>query len=222
MKTSTTAKFAVLYMAILFSGAAQANIVGLGQITLTGNFTLDHNFDFNNPDATPYGTFGTLMVQSTTGIFVPYVAGGDTLSMNTPLVYVSSGSDPIVLPNGKIVFGSLPAPMQWSIGGFTINTLWDVITGDDIAGQDVTGLGDLSGNGFDPSAYGSGAILSWHFTAPPYDISNFHMDITGPITLQIGVGYDNGHVPETGATVRLLCMGLFGLFCTRRLVPLQR
>lgn len=215
------AKIVVLSVAMVLSGVAQANIIELGQINLTGNFTLNHNFDFNNASASPFGTFGTLTAQSATGIFVPYVVSGDMLTMNTPSMYVSSGLTPVVLPNGDVLFGSLAAPMQWSIGGFTINTLWDLITGADFAGRNCFGIGDLSGNGYDPSAYPVYPLLIWNFTAPPYDISNFQTDITGPITLQIAVRYDNGHVPDTGATLSFLAVSLFGLFCTRRLVLLS-
>ena len=107
--------------------------------------------------------------------------------------------------------------MVWSIGGYTINTQDIGITGAD-SGRTGGGIADLSGNGFDPSAYGLGAVTAWSFIAPPYDISNFHMDITGPITLGIGVAYDNGHVPETGATLDLFCVSLLGLLCARRFV----
>jgi hypothetical protein len=192
----------------------QAKIIELGEIDLTGNFTLNHNFDFNNASASPFGTFGTLTAQSATGIFVPYVVSGDTLTMNTPFMYVSSGVTPVVLPNGDVVFGSLAAPMQWSIGGFTINTLWDVITGPD-SGRNSSGIGDLSGNGYDPSAYPVYPLLTWDFTAPPYDINNFPTDITGPINMTIEVAFDNGVVPETGNSLALLALALTALAATK-------
>jgi hypothetical protein len=112
--------------------------------------------------------------------------------------------------------------MIWSIGGFTINTQKVLVTGADFAGRSCLGITDLSGNGFDPNDYPPfGAFSFWGFIAPPYDISNFHEDITGPITLKIAVGYDNGHVPDTGATLSFLTVSLFGLLCTRRLVLLS-
>ena len=202
MKTTTAVKICVLNVAILLSGAAQANFIELGYVTLTGNFTLNHKYNFNQPTAFPFGTFGTLTVQNATGIFAPHVSGGDILGMNTPFM-----------------FGAITPldTMIWSIGGYTVNTQDIGITGAD-SGRTGSGIADLSGNGFDPSVYGLGAVTAWSFIAPPYDISNFHMDITGPITLGIGVAYDNGHVPETGATLDLFCVSLLGLLCARRFV----
>jgi hypothetical protein len=204
MKTTTTAKVLVLSVAMLLSGIAQANIIELGQINLTGNFTLNHNYDFNHPSAFPFGTFGTLTVENVTGIFGPYVSGGETLGMNTQFML-----GPISSVNWDV-----SSPMIWSIGGFTLDTQHVLITGAD-SGRNCLGITDLSGNGFDPSSYGLGAFSRWVFTAPPYDIGHFDTDITGPISLQIAVRYDNGHVPDTGATLGFLAVSLFGLLCIR-------
>ena len=46
------------------------------------------------------------------------------------------------------------------------------------SGRFVQGIVDLSGNG-----YPGGDIVTWQFTASPYDITHFEHDITGPITL---------------------------------------
>jgi hypothetical protein len=61
----------------------------LGQVDLTGNFTLNHHYNFNNPSAFPFGTFGTLTVKDATGIFAPYVGAGDTLGVNTQFMFGS-------------------------------------------------------------------------------------------------------------------------------------
>ncbi len=211
VKTKTTARICVLIVTMIWSGVAQATIISLGEIDLTGNFTLNHHYDFNNPSAFPFGTFGTLTVQDATGIFAPNVAAGDTLGMNTQFMF-----GPITQINWDV-----SSPMIWSIGGFTIDTQHVLITGADFVGRNCFGITDLSGNEFDPSAYGLGAFSVWNFRAPPYDIGHFDTDITGPISLQIAVGYDNGHVPDTGATLGFLAVSLFGLLCTRRLVLLS-
>src|SRR6267142_4404385 len=119
---------------ILLPTATQAANIDVGKIELAGNFTLNHTFSFNPPEAAPFGMFGTMTVQSATGIFGPHVAAGDVLAMNTPFMYVSSGFTPVDIPCGGTVFGSLPQPMRWTIGGFTINTLFDLITGADFVG----------------------------------------------------------------------------------------
>lgn len=194
--------------------STHATIIDLGQINLTGNFTLNHNFNFNSPTM-PFGTFGTLTVQSATGVFSPYVLSGDTLSMNTDLMYVSSGSTPVLLPDGSVVFGSLPSPMLWSIDGFSINTLWTNVAGSD-SGRSCLGLISLTGNGFDPLAYPFYPGTTWNFTAPPYDITNFPADITGPINMTIDVAFDV--VPDQADTAVLLLLALSALLFTHRLV----
>jgi hypothetical protein len=90
--------------------------------------------------------------------------------------------------NTQFMFGPITptnwdvsSPMIWSIGGFTIDTQHVLITGADFVGRNCLGITNLSGNGFDPSVYGLGAFSYWNFTAPPYDISHFDTDITGPI-----------------------------------------
>ena len=53
----------------------------------------------------------------------------------------------------------------------------------------MQGIGDLSGNG-----YPGGDIVTWQFTAPPYDITHFEHDITGSITLMFPAFRKTGHV----------------------------
>jgi hypothetical protein len=187
-------------MMTLSAARAQAHIIELGRIDLTGDFTLNHNYDFNHPAAFPFGTFGTQAVENATGIFSPYVSAGDILAMNTQFMFGP------ISPVSWVV----SQPMMWTIGGFTIDTQFILITGADFVGRNGLGLTDLSGNGFDPSAYGLGAFSNWNFTAPPYDIRNFDTDITGPIKLQIIVRYD---VAEGGNTLVFLALSLFGLIC---------
>jgi hypothetical protein len=179
----------VLIGLLLLGTTARCTQVVVGEIDLTGNFTLDHNFDFNHLDSHPFGTFGTMSVESATGVFEPYVTPGDLLVMNTPL------------------FG-FREPIQWSIRGFTVDTLWALITGADFAGRDCLGGINISGNAFDPGSYPFAPFSFWEFTAPPYDIGDFHSDITGPITLKIAVTYDDHHVPDGAATGLSLIFGL--------------
>ena len=70
--------------------------------------------------------------------------------------------------------------------------------------------GIVSGNG-----YPGGDIVTWQFTAPPYDITHFEHDITGPITLMFPAYRKTGHVPDVGGTLMLLAVGLGVLFCCR-------
>ena len=45
MKTAITAKILVLSVAMLLSGVAQATIISLGQVDLTGNVTSNHHYN---------------------------------------------------------------------------------------------------------------------------------------------------------------------------------
>jgi hypothetical protein len=191
-----TIRIIVVSGALLASSVAHATFIQLGEIDLTGTFTLNHLYDFNNQGAAPFGWFGTLTTQNVTGIFAPYVATGDTLGMSSTALNTVA-----------------PLPL-WTMGGFTFATNFVLITGPD-AGRFCFEVIDLSGNGFDPNNYPPfGAFSHWEFIAPPYDISHFDHDITGPISLGILVGYDNGHVPETVNTGALLFFAVVGLLLT--------
>jgi hypothetical protein len=183
-------------------------ITTLGEIHFTGDFTLNHNYNYNDPSAFPFGRFGPLTVQSATGFFAPNVNVGDTLTMNTQFMF-----GPI-----NPISWMVSQPMDWSIGGFMIDTKYVLITGAD-SGRNVAGIIDLSGHGFDPSAYGVppyvGANTFWDFTAPPFDITDFPSDITGPITITLDVQYVS-HIPDGGGTLGLLAISTFGLLYVRR------
>jgi hypothetical protein len=69
------------------------------------------------------------------------------------------------------------------------------------SGRFVQGIVDLSGNG-----YPGGDVISWQFTAPPYDITHFDHDITGPITLRFLAFRETGHVPDGGDALMLLAL----------------
>jgi hypothetical protein len=195
--------------ATLLSGSARATLIELGRIDLTGDFTLNHNYNFNDPAAFPFGTFGLQTVQTATGIFAPYISNGDSLTMNTPFMF-----GPI-----SPIDSTVSHPMTWSIGGFTIDTQDISITGADFVGRYCSGVTNLSGNGFDPAAYPFSPFSIWNFIAPPYDISNFPKDVTGPINLAFVVTYDDGQrVPEGGATIALLSIAIFGMFSVRRML----
>jgi hypothetical protein len=178
----------IVVIAALFVSATtlKANFIQLGEIDLTGTFTVNHLYDVNNHGAASFGRFGTLTVQSVTGIFSPYVTVGDTLGMN------------------RRALNTVQHFPLWTIGGYTFSTNF---VGIFAAGFSV-GVLDLSGNGFDPNNYPPyGANSHWEFWSPawPSDITH---DVTGPINLSIFVGYDNGHVPEEANTGALFFVAL--------------
>lgn len=172
---------------------ARANIIPIGQVTFTGDFTLNHLYNFNDPGSQPFGWFETETVQTSTGIFAPFVQGGQSL-----------GGAGALWSQGQ-----LPT---FSVGGFDLQSFFVTITGAD-SGRFVFGQVNMSGNGFtqDPDT-----SVTWSFIAPAYDISNFFKDITGPISFGMFAFFDNHHVPDTGNTLTLLGFATLGLLLIRR------
>ena len=136
-----TIRIIVISGALLASSVAHATFIQLGEIDLTGTFTLNHLYDFNNPASQPFGNFSTLTVSSVSGLFIPHVQVGDTLGMNTQFMF-----GPISPINSDV-----SSPMIWSIGGFTIDTQQVSITGADFVGRNCLAITTLSGHGFDPN-----------------------------------------------------------------------
>ena len=178
-----------LIVAAVFASVtiANANLIPLGSVTFTGDFTLNHLFDFNNPASQPFGWWSDQTVTQSNGIFSPSIQTGNVL-----------GGQPLWTVN------SLPL---FILGGITFATTDVGIFGAD-SGRFVQGIVDLSG-------FLGADRVTWQFTAPPYDISNFHEDITGPITLMFLAFQETGHVPDAGATLMLFGAGLVLLFACR-------
>jgi len=80
------------------------------------------------------------------------------------------------------------------------------------SGRLLQGIIDLNGNG-----YPGDDVVTWQFTAPPFDITRFDHDVTGPITLMFLAFRETGHVPDAGDTLMLLGVGLVVLFGCRHL-----
>jgi hypothetical protein len=175
----------------LIPARAEANTITLGEIELSGSFTLNPAYNFNQPTAQPFGSFTDLTVIQASGRFAPFVDSGDALVMNTPFVLTQP---------------SAGNPMVWSIGGYTMNSTSILITGPD-SGRFVLGQFDLSGHHLDHALSALGAHGSWDFTAPPYDISSFTSPVTGPINLTIHEVFDNGGhgVPKPSSLLLLAC-----------------
>lgn len=180
-------------LVFLLTAVSIAHADLIAQVTFTGDFTLNHLYDFNDPGAQPFGTFSDQTVIGSNGLFSPFIHVGQII-------------------NGQPLWTENTLPL-FTIGGFSLLTNSVSITGPD-SGRLVVGFTDLDGNGyqFDPNH------SLWTFIAPPYDISNFHHDITGPITLQFRVFDDNFQVPDSGGTFTLMASGLLGLFFYARRV----
>ena len=196
LRCALNIKTKILILLLALTCSARATFIETGRITFSGDFTLNHLYDFNNQSAQPFGSFGTQTASQVTGIFSPFVQNGNILSGSTALW---------ALPSGGPV---------WTIGGFTLTTTFELIGNGPDSARFSFGMLDMTGNGYNQG----NDYVHWEFIAPPYDISHFDHNITGPISLLIKVGFDNGHVPDGGSTVSLLGFGLLGLAaCWRKL-----
>lgn len=171
--------------------AANANLVNIGNVSFTGEFTLNHLYDFNHPNAQPYGWFGDQTVVSSGGIFSP-IHAGDVLG-------------------GQALWsvGNLPL---FSMRGFTFLTLAVEIAGAD-SHRYVAGSVDLFGNGYQ----NDNDYIGWNFFAPSSN-PGFLEDITGEITLVFTAVHENGHVPDGGSTILLMSAGMAVLGIIKRKV----
>ena len=122
---------------------ARANIIRVGQVTFTGDFTLNHLYDFNNPGAQPFGWFQIETVSRFTGIFGGHVHAGDILQGAGALNTVHN----------------LPL---FSLGGLQF------VTSD--AGVSINGPDSGRLVSADMAIVGLDGFTSalWSFTAPPY------------------------------------------------------
>jgi VPDSG-CTERM motif len=188
-------KTKILILLLALTCSARANFIQLGELDFTGNFTVNHLYDFNNRGAQPFGWFGTMTVNQVTGMFGQYVQSGYVLSMLNNAVWT--------VPSGY---------PTWTIGGYTLTITFLGI----YAAGFCVGVVDLSGNGFDPNNYPPyGAYSHWEFWSPAWP-PNITEDFTGPIELRFIVGYDNRHVPDSGSALVIFGAGLVGLLGWKR------
>lgn len=165
----------------LIQPLANANFVTRGYFLASGDFTLNHLYSFSDPSAQPFGWWGEQTITSVHGVFSPYVHIGDTF--NPGALWTDGPNLPVI-----------------SLDGFTFYTTSPV----NVSGADsmryVSAFGTLTGNGY----VQGNDFNTWGGFMPPYDISNFTHDITGEISgWGIGIAYDNGVVPDQGATILL-------------------
>jgi hypothetical protein len=90
---------AVAVMVVLMGQAtARASFIENGVMVLEGDFTLNHLYEFDHPEAQPFGWFGDQTVISSVGTFAPFIpigaimGGGQALNTVTNLpVFTVSG-----------------------------------------------------------------------------------------------------------------------------------
>jgi hypothetical protein len=195
LAVSITVNIRILAAALLLItvSIANANIVELGSVNLTGNFTLNHNYDFNHPGAQPFGHFGPMTARDVTGVFLNWAHAGDHLGFRNS--------------NALNTVSQLPI---WTLGRVLFATTSVLIVGPDIS-RTCVGLFKVltpGSVGAPPNSY-----MQWSFTAPGYDPEH---DITGPIILNIVWLYDDGRVPDGGSTLLMLGIAAASVVVLRR------
>ena len=115
---------------------------------------------------------------------------GDSAAMAAPWIF-NSGTPAVPMPG--------PAtPMLWQVGGFTFDLSSSAVASQSATFLDVTGVGTISGNGFDPTPG------TWSFTSTQSD---------GSSNPTFSFQSQTAAVPEA-STVSLTAMGVLGLlFC---------
>jgi len=164
--------------------SAQANLVGL--VTFTGDFTVNHLYDFNDPGSQPFGWFQLETVSSATGIFEGHVFTGELLEGAGALNTVSNL--PLFTLNGLQFITENGVLLSGGTAGLNVS-----------ADMDITGL-----SGFTSAL--------WRFVAPPFDPTQ---DLTGAITLEFRA-LTPVNLPDGGSTVALMGLGLIAVFFVQK------
>jgi hypothetical protein len=122
-----------------------------------------------------------------TGNFLT-IAPGTQAKMGTPYIFNPSSSTPAL----------------WSVGGFTFNLLSSTVETQTAKDLTIEGTGIVSGNGFTPTN------MSWMFTT---------QNSSGANQAEFSFSANSnsvGSVPDSGAAISLLGIGLIGLELGRR------
>ena len=119
------------------------------------------------------------------------IAPGTNVTMTTPWIF-NSGTPSTPAPG--------PAtPALWSVGGFTFDLTSSTIVSQSAQFLDVTGVGTISGNGFNPTAG------TWSFTSSRGD---------GSTSATFGFQSQTAAVPET-STIALVGIGIICLLASK-------
>jgi len=98
---------------------------------------------------------------------------------------------------------STATPALWSVGGFTFDLSSSTLVKQTATELTIEGMGIVSGNGFTPTE------MSWMFTTQNASGAN-------QATFSFSANNSAGAVPDSGAAISLLGIGLMGLELARR------
>lgn len=169
---------ATFVVTLLVAPQTQATEI-TGAITFAGGATFDTN---SLATATQVTSWSNTRVVSSDGDFGG-IAPNTSVSMATPWIFNPSTA----------------TPGFWSVGGFTFDLSGSTVVEQDSHFLLITGVGTITGNGFDPTAG------SWSFsTQAPGSKGIFSFSASSEA------------VPESGMTLTLLGTALLGLELMRR------
>jgi len=127
------------------------------------------------------------VTKGSTGIFAA-IAPGTQATMGTPYIFNPSTSTPAL----------------WFVGGFTFDLSSSTLVTQNAAELTIEGTGIVSGNGFTPTN------MSWMFTTQNSSGTDQAMFSFSANSNAVGA------VPDSGAAISLLGIGLMGLELARR------
>jgi len=187
MKTLSKTIVAILTTGLfscgLFCQQAQAAPIQ-GDIDLGGVVTYDTT---SLATATRVNVWNSSIVLQRTGDFATFVAVGATPTMAAPWIF-NSGTPATPMPG--------PAtPMLWQVGGFTFNLSSSTVVSQSATFLDVSGVGTISGNSFDPTPG------TWSFNSTQAD---------GSSNPTFSFQANSAAVPEA-SPLALFGMGVLGL-----------
>ncbi len=187
MKTLSRTALAVLVTGLFTSGLfcqpSQAAPIQ-GDIDFGGVVTYDTT---SLATATRVNVWNSSIVLQRTGDFATFVAVGATPTMAAPWIF-NSGTPATPMPG--------PAtPMLWQVGGFTFDLTSSTVVSQSATFLDVSGVGTISGNGFDPTPG------TWSFNSTQAD---------GSSNPTFSFQANSAAVPEA-SPLALFGMGVLGL-----------
>ena len=162
---------------INFAGSVQYDTQSLATATRVVTwFDVFHNAGFSNVTGGSTGDFAGILP-------------GTQAAMGTPWIFTPS----------------TPTPSLWSVGGFTFDLTSCTIESQTTKDLTISGIGIVSGNGFDPTA------MTWMFTS---------QNAGGKNMQEFSFSANSNAVPDGGSAVALLGLGFAGIEALRRKLKL--